>query len=228
MTYSPELIWECVRKNNSFIRKSNNMPTMSAEPNAAAPTSSYEGDRKNGRMEGRGTYKFPSGTVYTGQLVDGEFHGEGTLQYPGCGEYRAIWDHGKVVEGSYVFADGLAYTDPADGEWSYCRPDGDRRFYSELVGGLRPAGDTQLTNTHPPVRIPAGTYDTGDGYFNEADGKVYDYEGWPETGLGKGLFRWAPPKWSEWSSTNKTIALDFVARLVEHILLQVCHGRARP
>ena len=37
------------------------------------------------------------------------------------------------MKGHYVFADGLEYSDPADGEWSYCRPDGDRRFYSELV-----------------------------------------------------------------------------------------------
>eukprot|EP00928_Gymnodinium_smaydae_P011638 TRINITY_DN1426_c0_g2_i1.p1 TRINITY_DN1426_c0_g2~~TRINITY_DN1426_c0_g2_i1.p1 ORF type:complete len:144 (-),score=36.17 TRINITY_DN1426_c0_g2_i1:57-488(-) len=29
--YSPQLLWECVKKNNSFIRKSPNMPVMSAE-----------------------------------------------------------------------------------------------------------------------------------------------------------------------------------------------------
>ena len=46
------------------------------------------------------------------------------------------------MKGHYVFADGLEYSDPADGEWSYCRPDGDRRFYSELVSGLRPGGDS--------------------------------------------------------------------------------------
>uniref|UniRef100_A0A7S2J2U4 Ribosomal eL28/Mak16 domain-containing protein n=1 Tax=Zooxanthella nutricula TaxID=1333877 RepID=A0A7S2J2U4_9DINO len=32
MSAAPQLIWECVRKNNAFIRKSRNMPTMSAEP----------------------------------------------------------------------------------------------------------------------------------------------------------------------------------------------------
>ena len=46
-------------------------------------TSSYDGDRKNGRMEGHGKYTFPSGTIYTGQLLDGEFHGQGVLEYPG-------------------------------------------------------------------------------------------------------------------------------------------------
>eukprot|EP00747_Dinoflagellata_sp_TGD_P161589 gnl/TRDRNA2_/TRDRNA2_178200_c0_seq1.p1 gnl/TRDRNA2_/TRDRNA2_178200_c0~~gnl/TRDRNA2_/TRDRNA2_178200_c0_seq1.p1 ORF type:complete len:141 (+),score=41.86 gnl/TRDRNA2_/TRDRNA2_178200_c0_seq1:84-506(+) len=29
---SPELIWECVKNSSSFIRKSPNMPVMSAEP----------------------------------------------------------------------------------------------------------------------------------------------------------------------------------------------------
>ena len=30
----------------------------------------YTGERKNGRMEGYGTYRFPSGTVYTGDFLD--------------------------------------------------------------------------------------------------------------------------------------------------------------
>lgn len=50
----------------------------------ALQTSMYDGDRKNGRMEGHGKYTFPSGSVYTGQLLDGEFHGEGVLEYPGA------------------------------------------------------------------------------------------------------------------------------------------------
>mmetsp|Transcript_22662 Transcript_22662/g.45581 ORF Transcript_22662/g.45581 Transcript_22662/m.45581 type:complete len:145 (+) Transcript_22662:70-504(+) len=32
MTVPAALLWECVKKNNSFMRKSTNMPTMSAEP----------------------------------------------------------------------------------------------------------------------------------------------------------------------------------------------------
>ena len=159
-----------------------------AEASSTAPV--FSGERKNGRMEGQGTYRFPSGTVYTGEFLDGEFHGEGTLQFEGCGKYHATWDRGKVVKGRYVFADGLAYTAPDDGSWPYCREKlhagedrdtgqplvkpGDRRFYSELVEGLRPSGDSQLSNTHPPPTIPTGTYDVGDGYLAE-DGKVFAY-----------------------------------------------------
>ena len=40
----------------------------------ALQTSSYDGDRKNGRMEGHGKYTFPSGTIYTGQLRQQRWH----------------------------------------------------------------------------------------------------------------------------------------------------------
>ena len=53
----------------------------------------YTGERKNGRMEGYGTYRFPSGTVYTGEFLDGEFHGEGTLQRTGAGYLDMLLMH---------------------------------------------------------------------------------------------------------------------------------------
>lgn len=119
----------------------------------ALSTSLYEGERKNGRMEGHGKCTFPSGTVYTGQFLDGEFHGEGVLAYTGgCGKYLATWNRGKVVTGRYVFADGLEYTAPAEGDWAYCRSDGDRRFYSELVNGLRPVSCSPRPASRPRLR----------------------------------------------------------------------------
>jgi hypothetical protein len=33
--------------------------------------SSYEGERKNRRMEGKGIYRFPTGTKFVGELKDG-------------------------------------------------------------------------------------------------------------------------------------------------------------
>ena len=119
--------------------------------------------------------RFTSGTVFTGAFLDGEFHGDGILEFPGCGRYIATWERGKVVKGNYVFADGLGYDDTTGGPWSYCAEGGDRRFYSEVVNGLRPAGDAQLANAHPPPKIPAGSYDVGHGYFVEGESKVYSY-----------------------------------------------------
>ena len=43
--------------------------------------SSFEGSTKNEKMEGEGTYTFPSGTKYVGSFKDGTFHGQGTLHF---------------------------------------------------------------------------------------------------------------------------------------------------
>jgi len=62
MSYSPELMWECVKKNSSFIRKSTNMPVMSADPNNLSGMNSFKfsglcgnalglNSKKNGKNE---------------------------------------------------------------------------------------------------------------------------------------------------------------------------------
>ena len=47
----------------------------------------------------------------------------------------------QEVGGSYTFNDGLKYNDE---EWKYCNGHGkDRRFYSEIIDGIKPAGTTR-------------------------------------------------------------------------------------
>ncbi|EDO43893.1 predicted protein [Nematostella vectensis] len=136
--------------------------------------SSYEGDYQNERMEGKGEYTFPPSleTRYEGDMKDGMFHGEGTLYFSNGSKYVGKWEKGVVVEGKYTFADGLEY-DPVD--WEYC--DGyDRRFYTEICNGLKPAGRSQLTNRIPPRTIPEGCYDCGDGFYNPTTRVVTDYD----------------------------------------------------
>lgn len=54
----------------------------------------------------------------------------------------------RAVKGDYTFADGLEYEDE---DWEYC--DGyDRRFYTEICEGLKPAGRSQLTNRYQTVK----------------------------------------------------------------------------
>ncbi|KAL5013015.1 hypothetical protein ScPMuIL_011566 [Solemya velum] len=135
--------------------------------------SQYDGDYRNGRMEGKGTYNFPTETKYEGDMKDGMFHGKGTLFFPNGSKYEATWENGIAVQGEYTFADGLEYRE--DG-WQYC--DGyDRRFFTETCGGLKPAGvGSQLTNRVPPREIPAGCYDCGDGFYNPQTRVVIDYD----------------------------------------------------
>lgn len=75
-------------------------------------------------------------------------------------------------QGNYTFADGLQYDEE---NWEYC--DGyDRRFYTEICDGLKPAGRSQLTNRIPPREIPEGCYDCGDGFYNPKTRVVVDYD----------------------------------------------------
>ncbi len=72
-----------------------------------------------------------------------------------------------------MFADGLEYSDK---DWEYC--DGyDRRFYTEICNGLKPAGRSQLTNSIPPRKIPSNCYDCGDGFYNPETRCVNNYSG---------------------------------------------------
>ncbi|CAL1543526.1 unnamed protein product [Lymnaea stagnalis] len=133
--------------------------------------SSYEGDYRNGRLEGTGTYTFPTETRYEGEMKDGMFHGQGSLFFPNGSCYEARWENGIAVEGKYTFADGLVFEEE---DWKYC--DGyDRRFYTEITGNLRPAGHESLVNNEPRHEIPQGYYDCGDGFYNPKTRVVVDY-----------------------------------------------------
>eukprot|EP00392_Amoebophrya_sp_AT5.2_P010594 g10659.t1 len=100
-------------------------------------------------------------------------HGTGTLNYPHGGKYIANWERGVAVDGQYQFSDGLKFEDH---NWGYLSA-GDRRFYSEVSNGLQPAGRTQLTDhgNQKSVALPAGLYDTGEGFYSAKDGVLYDY-----------------------------------------------------
>ncbi|XP_078128200.1 MORN repeat-containing protein 5 [Sander vitreus] len=135
--------------------------------------SSYKGDIKNGRMDGKGEYTFPTETTYEGEMKDGMFHGKGVLHFPNGSKYEATWENGIAKQGSFTFADGLQYQEK---DWDYC--DGyDRRFYSERCNGLRPAGESQLTDLHPPRLIPDGCYDCGDGFYDPNTRVVTSHSG---------------------------------------------------
>tara|TARA_A100001015_G_scaffold163950_1_gene182244 strand:- start:632 stop:1375 length:744 start_codon:yes stop_codon:yes gene_type:complete len=135
--------------------------------------SAHTGETESGRFEGEGVFKFPNGSEYVGSFKDGMFHGEGKIIVPGCGEYKATWQNGREVSSSYTFSDGLAYERE---NWKYCTAD-DRRFYSEIKHGIKPVGESQLTNHRAgdPL-LEEGQYDVGDGYADVSDGKVRSFK----------------------------------------------------
>ena len=136
--------------------------------------SSYKGDTENGRLEGIGTYTFPTKTYYTGQLKDGMFHGPGTLYFPDGNKFTGEWENGRVINGRYTFADGLTYE--ADQlKWQYCNKN-DRRFFTEICNGLKPAGQSQMTDTRPAWCLPEDCYDCGDGFYQPDERIIRDYD----------------------------------------------------
>ncbi|OON18350.1 MORN repeat protein [Opisthorchis viverrini] len=88
------------------------------------------------RMEGQGTYTLSTGTRYVGGMKDGMFHGEGTLYYTGGSKFVANWVNGHPENGKIIFSDGLEYVEGSH----YC-DEYDRRFYTEICNGLKPADE---------------------------------------------------------------------------------------
>ncbi|OCT65620.1 MORN repeat-containing protein 5 isoform X1 [Xenopus laevis] len=134
--------------------------------------SEYRGEHLHGRLEGKGEYTLPTETRYEGEMKDGMFHGNGTLFFPNGSKFIAQWNHGIALQGKYTFADGLEY-DKED--WRYC-DQYDRRFYTEICNGLKPAGRSQLTDLDPPRKIQEGCYDCGDGFYDPLTRVVNDYQ----------------------------------------------------
>ena len=50
------------------------------------------------RMEGKGTFNFPTETRYEGDMKDGMFHGKGTLHFPNGNKYEATWKNGIAID----------------------------------------------------------------------------------------------------------------------------------
>ncbi|XP_024155197.1 MORN repeat-containing protein 5 isoform X3 [Oryzias melastigma] len=122
-------------------------------------------------MDGEGEYTFPTNTKYVGEMKDGMFHGEGMLLFPNGIKCESTWENGLSKEGLFTFADGLQYQET---NWDYC--DGnDRRFHSERCNGIRPAGESQMTDLHPPRPIPEGCYDCADGFYDPVTRVVTSY-----------------------------------------------------
>lgn len=80
---------------------------------------------------------------------------------------------GKLKSQEYFFFDNLKFEQK---NWDYCVGE-DRRFNYERNHGIKPSGQTQLKNDpQGEVPIPAGTYDTGDGFFDPIRSLVFSYD----------------------------------------------------
>lgn len=133
----------------------------------------YEGDYVNARFHGRGVYKI-HGCVYEGNFLDGQFHGEGKLTVKG-GSYQGYWKEGKLVEGGFVFDDGLPHLKVGYKYWEYCSQY-DPRFFSEIKDGIKNGDPLRDVTSHEHGdKLPKDCFDTIDGYYDTKKHAVFDY-----------------------------------------------------
>ena len=70
----------------------------------------YEGEYKDGKWHGIGTYTFTDGGRYEGEFKDGMKDGIGTVTWPNGEKYEGEFKDGNYHgRGEYVFSDGSKY-----------------------------------------------------------------------------------------------------------------------
>ena len=137
-------------------------------------TGEYTGAYLNGRFHGVGVYRWKN-MRYEGNFVDGDFHGEGKL-YVDKGFYKGIWKNGKLVEGGFIFKDGLEYSKVGESNWDYCSKS-DPRFYAEIKEGLGPEEPLKYPSACLDIeKLPKGAYDVIYGYYVSKTHTIYSYE----------------------------------------------------
>lgn len=95
----------------------------------------YEGEFKNGCIEGTGTFTFKNGTVYYGEWKANMMEGKGTLTYTTKKEYIGDFKRGvRWGTGILKWPDGRKY----DGGWKEDKQNGQGRF--EFVTGVIKTG----------------------------------------------------------------------------------------
>jgi hypothetical protein len=134
----------------------------------------YYGEYKNGRFHGKGIYRHKE-MRYEGGFVDGHFHGEGILYVDG-GCYSGYWQRGELVEGGFIFDDGLPHLKVGYKFWEYCSQY-DHRFYQEIKDGIPRGEQLRDLTAHPYAdKLPKDCYDTIDGYYDPKKHLVFSYE----------------------------------------------------
>ena len=137
--------------------------------------SSYEGEFKDGYRHGRGKYQWDDGDIYEGNWVKGEQDGRGTLTfYENAVSLRieGKWSNGILIEGKQFFSDGTIY----EGDYT--------NGYREGLGYIRFADGSSYSGEFKENKINGkGTYNypSGARYVGEL---ITDDEGAERHGLG--------------------------------------------
>ena len=133
---------------------------------------SYEGEMKDGKYHGMGTYRWGNGNVYTGEYVNGVRQGKGKFAFASGSSYEGEWKNGKYHgKGKWTNADGSYYT----GVW-----ENDDIIDSTKIEYPAPAYASESVKPAVGAKIERMEYDNG------------NYEGEMVNGSrhGKGKYTW--------------------------------------
>jgi serine/threonine protein kinase len=127
-----------------------------------AKASSQAANCLSGNCEnGRGTYRYPDGSEYSGDFRNAKMHGQGTYVYAGRGEkYVGEWRNGVINgQGTYYYRSGNRY----DGEWRNGRKSGQGTY---LYAGRGDKYVGEFANDQP----------NGQGVYYYSNGDRYEGE----------------------------------------------------
>eukprot|EP01088_Endostelium_zonatum_P007635 TRINITY_DN19975_c0_g1_i1.p1 TRINITY_DN19975_c0_g1~~TRINITY_DN19975_c0_g1_i1.p1 ORF type:complete len:302 (+),score=54.53 TRINITY_DN19975_c0_g1_i1:163-1068(+) len=102
--------WTIIEGTSKVRNEKSQNNTIKKIPDGAV----YEGQWRNGKLEGVGKYSYPDGGFYIGDFKDNRFEGKGTRRYLNGEFYEGQWKDGnKHGKGRVVYPDGRAM----DEEW---------------------------------------------------------------------------------------------------------------
>lgn len=102
----------------------------------------YEGETRDGAMEGWGVYSFADGDRYEGEFLNNRINGKGTLSYENGNRYSGDFKNGlKHGNGVFTFANGDTYRgefkdNQREGRGTYVFADG-ARYVGDFRNGRR-------------------------------------------------------------------------------------------
>ena len=142
----------------------------------------YEGEIKNGKRHGQGTYYFVSGAKYIGEFKDNKRHGQGTYYYANGDKYVGEFENGiHHGQGILYYANGDKY----EGEFKKHHRDGQGTLYyangDKYIGEfendhLDGQGTIYYANGNKYIGGFENNYLDGQGILYYANGNKYEGE----------------------------------------------------
>lgn len=135
-------------------------------------------------VNGTGTYKYPSGSRYTGEFKNGEIHGKGICTYTDGSRYQGEWKHRYPDgNGTKTYADGTKRT----GLWKKGKPvDKNGKVEEAFIAKKKEERNDDGTNIQ--TGCLSGDCKNGTGVFAYPDGSKYEGDFKNEKLEGQGTF----------------------------------------